>query len=465
CGLNGRGSQTQICVVGQWSEPSVCVDPDTCVDGSTETIACGLNGRGSQINTCVTGTMVDGICEDSDTCVDGSTETIACGLNGRGSQVNTCVTGTMVDGICEDDEVCVDSSIRVLTCGLNNRGSQTDTCVAGVWSNGICEDSDTCVDGSTETIACGLNGRGSQVNTCVTGTMVDGICEDSDTCVDGSTQELTCGLNNRGTQTQLCVEGTFSDPSTCIDPDTCVDGSTTKNDNGDYLLCQEGSLELIGCSVEDTCWSYAGSFGFVETIFDTGVSCVEDTDCENAVCEAAKCVRVFDHLGGENFGCLPSGVCGTCDDADADGICGGSAPETCETNADCLAGQVCTPQGVCINYPDPAVTCFPFRMVLPANTSTTFIYVWNQAGGLVGGAPQALPEAVEGSIVIDSTSFGGACAITVEYPGRWQSFLDETFPVGAPTGNCFYSFFVSSPLRKLNGNGALGCAQDALSLP
>jgi hypothetical protein len=49
CGLNGRGSQTEVCDEGRWVEASTCVDPDVCRDDESRsgTTSCGLNGRGT----------------------------------------------------------------------------------------------------------------------------------------------------------------------------------------------------------------------------------------------------------------------------------------------------------------------------------------------------------------------------------------------------------------------------------
>ena len=467
CGLNNRGTMTRICVEDTWSSFSECDSNDVCTDELTQTLYCGFNGNGIDEQTCILGQWVSNEgCVNSDVCENGLTQTLYCGFNDNGIDEQTCILGQWVSNEgCINDDICLNGSTRVITCGLNNRGTQNDTCVSGVWE-GDCIDPDTCVDGETNIVFCGLNGRGTQTNTCIEGTEADGDCIDPDVCTDGETNEIPCGLNNRGVQTQLCVDGSLSDPSECVDPDVCTDGETTKTDDGDYQICIEGSWDFIICTVDETCSPYSEGFGFIETIFDTGVSCLVDEDCENSVCDAGTCKRFFEHLDGEDFGCLPSGVCGTCNDEDVDGICEGSSdPETCETNADCLSGQVCTPQGQCINYPDPSVTCFPFQVVLPADTNALMIYVWNSEGQLVDGAPQALPEAVEGFITINSTDYSDACGMTFEYEGRWQSHLDEIFPSGAPEGDTYFTFYEPGQLCVVDWDGAgYGVAQDAKCL-
>ena len=57
CGLNARGMLEEECLDGEWSDTSVCVDPDECVDNSTGTDGpvCGVCGDGNEFQVCIAG--------------------------------------------------------------------------------------------------------------------------------------------------------------------------------------------------------------------------------------------------------------------------------------------------------------------------------------------------------------------------------------------------------------------------
>ncbi len=101
--------------------------------------------------------------------------------------------------------------------------------------------------------------------------------------------------------------------------------------------------------------------------------------------------------------------------------------------------------------------CTPFTVNLPPGTNATTIEWWPATGG----ALESTPVTFAGGIW---QSPKGACAATVLYQGRWESWIDGTFPNGAPVGSCTIQCgglgtveFCELPA----GQAAWGCAHDA----
>jgi alpha-tubulin suppressor-like RCC1 family protein len=63
CGLNGRGSQPQVCTDGAWTDSGACVDADECVDGTSDMQLCGDGAPGVEDRACVEGSWVAEACE------------------------------------------------------------------------------------------------------------------------------------------------------------------------------------------------------------------------------------------------------------------------------------------------------------------------------------------------------------------------------------------------------------------
>ncbi len=63
CGLNGRGTFQDTCVIGHWSTSLTCNDDDECIDGDTVLESC-LVASGTVTTTCV-----DGVWDDSSGCM------------------------------------------------------------------------------------------------------------------------------------------------------------------------------------------------------------------------------------------------------------------------------------------------------------------------------------------------------------------------------------------------------------
>ncbi len=84
--------------------------------------------------------------------------------------------------------------------------------------------------------------------------------------------------------------------------------------------------------------------------------------------------------------------------------------------------------GVC------AVDCFPFTVTLPAGTNATTISFWPAAGPAL-----ALVDASAGGAF---PSPAGACSATLDYVGRWNSWIavPRTFPAGAPQGSAALTY-------------------------
>lgn len=58
CGINGRGTQTDVCMNGLWTA-GACVDPDVCFDGDAQQVPCGPGGSGKLEQDCVGGQWKD----------------------------------------------------------------------------------------------------------------------------------------------------------------------------------------------------------------------------------------------------------------------------------------------------------------------------------------------------------------------------------------------------------------------
>lgn len=158
--------------------------------------------------------------------------------------------------------------------------------------------------------------------------------------------------------------------------------------------------------------------------------------CGDGVCEAAEDCQ----------SCVSD--CGFCPPDCGDGSCTpGEDCATCEDD--------CGPCPLDCNPTYPG-WCKPFAVNLPAGTNATVIQWWGVEGELV---PATLVSSGGGTV----ESPWGACAATIEYPGRWDSWLAKTFPVGAPQGTATLCTLggATVPLCTLpSGEAAWGAAHD-----
>ena len=320
CGLNSRGTISQRCESGTWTELSTCQDPDVCVDDeSMEPATCGPNGNEFQARSCKRGQIVFvGTCAResaalADLCVMGSERTITierCG-EGPGDQTQICVRADDTNRYeWKDVDSCVphncaegDTRTQPHGCGLNSLGEQLQRCEVregepgGRWlDDGACLNDTTCVanDMRTNPIPCGLNGAGTRRQRC---TLVDemnsgtdrylwtdeGECHDPHNCVIGQDPEpFVCGLNGNGSLPTTCPDGVAISDGACDDPDDCIAGQTRVLTSG----CTDGSVGQQHQVCEDSAQGY------------TWV----DTSCADAECTAGAMTRIENGCGMNSRG-------------------------------------------------------------------------------------------------------------------------------------------------------------------
>jgi hypothetical protein len=250
-------------------------------------------------------------------------------------------------------------------------------------------------------------------------------CAGAQTCVDGMwsacaavrpTPEICDGADN---DCDGNTDETFAVGQACDGPDgdLCKDGVTACAANG-AATCNEapgpGHLELCS-SIDDDC------DGLTDEGFPTLAQPCDGPDadtCTDGVFACGPsgqpvCVEVdagFAHCG-ESCGACPPPKCGdkVCNGAETAGSC----PVDCEPD-EC--------KGV---FPNG---CKPFVLTLPANTKAIAIWYWNASDSTP--IQTIYPTPAGGSWV----SPVGACSASIDYIGRWASWVDGSFPAGAPDG-------------------------------
>ena len=259
CGINDRGVYMNICEDQSWRRTDMCIDPDMCENGISETLPCGFNGNGSMQRVCTDGAWeISYSCVDPDICHNGNRglSEVACGLNGRGRVVLECVNGQYSDaGICLDYDICTDGTETTQPCGRNFRGETTVSCSEGHWGAlppAECDsDPDECVDGTfLETgESCGLNGRGMELRPCAGGQYIEStLCRDPDSCTDNEIRESveTCGPDGSGHYTETCLRGGWIVGDECsVEAQVALVGSATTvdtlADTGDSIAIKNGT--------------------------------------------------------------------------------------------------------------------------------------------------------------------------------------------------------------------------------
>lgn len=110
-------------------------------------------------------------------------------------------------------------------------------------------------------------------------------------------------------------------------------------------------------------------------------------------------------------------------DSNGDGCLEFGAAATCPYGcADAFVCQLSPPPP-----PPPASGCSAFTIQLSAGTNATMIWFWPASGPAISTV--AITSA---GAVVSSPPY--ACSATLEYPGRWESWMamPRTFPAGAP---------------------------------
>jgi hypothetical protein len=119
CGLNGRGVQAQVCVAGAWSDSGECLDPDLCVDATTQpgTTACGLNDLGTLSETCTLGSWV-------------ASEACSCGAT---THTGDWVISTAADIASWDGSSTLDGQLEIIGdfAGTDLKGLESLRCISG----------------------------------------------------------------------------------------------------------------------------------------------------------------------------------------------------------------------------------------------------------------------------------------------------------------------------------------------
>jgi hypothetical protein len=95
-------------------------------------------------------------------------------------------------------------------------------------------------------------------------------------------------------------------------------------------------------------------------------------------------------------------------------------------------------------------------VTVPANPKNQKLQWWDA----INAVPMA--ETTVGPSGGTFQSPSGACAVTLEFNGRWDSYVNGTFPTGSPAGTCYLCTngetrpFCTLPA----GQAAWGCAHD-----
>lgn len=373
---------------------------DTC-DGFGSCTDNGITNCGTYVcgpTSCKTSCTVDTDCSTGNFCSAGAcipklTNGIACS---GGSQ---CASGSCVDGVC-----CLSSSCSTcLACNVNGAGTcaaipagQQDTTAPNVCQGTqACDGAGICKSGNG--VAC-ANGT-----VCASGLCVDGVCCNSacsascDACsiAAGGAVNGTCGVAAAGVQgspscapyvcnglSTGCPAGCAGDGD-CASTDYCLSGvCTAKKVNGAACsgtnqcssgFCTDGvccNLSCTGlCTACTAAKKGAGSDGTCGNIVSGSDP---DNECTSGLCTSGLCDG-FGACGnlaaGTACGDLASCVGGLqtiADTCNSSGTCvdggtiscgnylcaGGSCPNSCVLDSDCIAAAYCS-GGFCV--PDCAV--------------------------------------------------------------------------------------------------------------
>jgi len=226
-------------------------------------------------------------------------------------------------------------------------------------------------------------------------------------------QGRVCGDNGCGNTCGTCGTGT-----TCNASGQCV----CSND-----CTSSGAKECVDSTHYRTC-GYYDADGCLE--WSATLSCTAGTTCSGGTCA-----------------CTPNCTGKSCGDDGCGGSCG-----TCGIGTTCNSSWQCIANFCAVTYPNG---CKPFKVTVPSGTPVSTIWWWNDSD-----SQPLIAQTFVGSSggVFDSPV--GACAATVDYPGRWDSWTAGTFPSGAPSGSCVLCStgktvsFCGLP----KGDSAWGCA-------
>jgi hypothetical protein len=112
CGTESKGSQSRVCISGEWSVWEECYIPSECLNGEIENQECGEDNKGSQTRTCINDKWSDwSECEmPIISCSDNEIkEGDSCGVNGVITQI--CNNGEWGEEICNE----IDGEVRSFT--------------------------------------------------------------------------------------------------------------------------------------------------------------------------------------------------------------------------------------------------------------------------------------------------------------------------------------------------------------
>jgi hypothetical protein len=319
-----------------------CAEGTTCFNGACCTPWCGGHNCGDDGcgGSC-------GECEEGLQCMEGAcmapatgpgcdaTEGVAgCG----GCECEACVCemdsyccDTEWDGICVSECIECGSCIPVTECGnaVCEPGEDCGACEGDCpcapgfeCTEGVCTDTGVC-EPQCEGKVCGADGCGG---TC-------GLCDEGFKCEEGACVEDICTPDCEGFN--CGDDGCGGSCGECTEPEVCMDG-----------IC---GVEVISC--EGLCGGQATNCFCDELCFENG-------DCCDDVCDFCGdlegCVPVCEpqcegKVCGDD-GC--EGSCGVCDAGECvEGQCvvapecgNGTIEEgeTCEADADCGDGEICT---------------------------------------------------------------------------------------------------------------------------
>lgn len=111
---------------------------------------------------------------------------------------------------------------------------------------------------------------------------------------------------------------------------------------------------------------------------------------------------------------------------------------------------------------DPGIVdvgCRSFQVVLTSGCSATHVIFWPASGEAIS---ERVTTSAERSAGLTVPSPARACSATLEWPGRWDSWVGGFFPgPNAPQGYCLLEGGVRVSFGELKkGEGAYGCTHD-----